>query len=107
VILAPFGVGYHLERPVHSVRLGVDARGQPIPGLRRPAELRAFVRAARHPDGSPFRAGDVLLVSVLSPSHSWDLRGGASTPPFGVGRVVDAADGLDVRLTWLSPEAVE
>lgn len=88
--LGPTTLSYHLRAPVVMLsELGA--------GLRDPARLREFVRTARG-----FRPGDVLLVGeprvCLTTTLADDPPG-----PFGVARVVEGPQGLDLEWRWLSP----
>lgn len=88
--VGPQPLGYHLRAPVVMLtELGA--------GLREPAQLRAFVRAARG-----FRAGDVLLVGEPRVCATWTLAE-APPGPFGVARVIEGPDGLDLEWRWLTP----
>lgn len=93
--LGPVPLRYHLGRDVTQAPSDDPDLGPA--GLRDPAALRAFVR--KQPG---FRAGDVLLVGEPRPCLTWTLRE-APPGPFGVARVVDGPDGLDLEWRWLEP----
>jgi len=88
--LGPVVLTYHLGRPV-----ALAPPAQVGAGVTDPDALRRLVRTSEG-----FAPGDVLLVGVAERTATWDLRR-RPPPPFGVGRVVAGAGGLDVDLTWI------